>query len=243
MLRQLLRRLRHSARARAILAWLIHWYLRLVYRTTRWEIIGAELREAGRSNQLRGLIAIWHGRVAMVVTEMRSETVVEATMSRNLDGDLVCRVAESFGIGTIRGSAANPDKPGRDKGGREVATGALEALARHDRVLVSFTPDGPRGPRQRCKAGMSTVAARAQVPIITFAFATRWAIVLESWDRFMLPLPFGRGAIGVGGPIPPPADGSADALERHRHALETALNEITARCDRQVGRLPMEPAA
>ena len=52
-----------------------------------------------------------------------------------------------------------------------------------------------------------------------------------SWDRFLLPYPFGRGLFLWGQPIwVPPAATEAD-LESKRVELEEALNRITAEAD------------
>jgi hypothetical protein len=57
-----------------------------------------------------------------------------------------------------------------------------------------------------------------------------------SWDRFLLPYPFGRGLFLWGKPIRvSPAATEAD-LESKRIELEEALNRITAEADESVER-------
>jgi lysophospholipid acyltransferase (LPLAT)-like uncharacterized protein len=59
-----------------------------------------------------------------------------------------------------------------------------------------------------------------------------------SWDRFLLPYPFGRGLFLWGKPIwVSPAATAAD-LESKRIELEEALNRITAQADEAVLREP-----
>jgi len=57
-----------------------------------------------------------------------------------------------------------------------------------------------------------------------------------SWDRFLLPYPFGRGLFLWGKPIwVSPAATEAD-LESKRIELEEALNRITAEADDAMAR-------
>jgi hypothetical protein len=65
----------------------------------------------------------------------------------------------------------------------------------------------------------------------------------ESWDQFVLPLPFGKGALIWSDPIaPPPMDASDEQIEAVRLALEIEMNRIAAEADRIAGVKPIEPA-
>jgi lysophospholipid acyltransferase (LPLAT)-like uncharacterized protein len=105
------------------------------------------------------------------------------------------------------------------------ATG-LRALLRllRDGELIMITPDGPRGPRRMAAPGVAQLAAASGVPVLPCAAATSRRIVLRSWDRAMLPLPFGRGVLVFGTPIAVPRGGAEAALP----TIEAAL---TAACD------------
>lgn len=56
----------------------------------------------------------------------------------------------------------------------------------------------------------------------------------ESWDRFLLPYPMGRGLFIWGKPIWVPRDASAETQEAKRRELEEALKAITAEADAAV---------
>lgn len=57
-----------------------------------------------------------------------------------------------------------------------------------------------------------------------------------SWDRFVLPYPFGRGLFIWGKPIYVHADAQAEDLEAKRLELESVLNRITAEADEAMDR-------
>jgi hypothetical protein len=69
-------------------------------------------------------------------------------------------------------------------------------------------------------------------------------VVDKSWDHFVFPLPFGRGALIWGNPIAPPSPGASDAeIEAVRAQLEAELNRISAEADRIAGIPVIEPAS
>jgi len=76
---------------------------------------------------------------------------------------------------------------------------------------------------------------------VTWSTSNR--IVFDSWDRFILPLPFGRGALIWTDPIAPPAmDASEAEFEAVRLKLENEMNRIAAEADRIAGVAVIEPA-
>ncbi len=111
--------------------------------------------------------------------------------------------------------------------------------------VIAMTPDGPRGPRMRVKRGPIQLAKIAGAPMMAVTWATTNRIVFnKSWDQFVLPLPFGKGALVWGDPIaPPPMDASDAEIEAVRLALEAEMNRIAAEADRIAGVTPIEPAA
>jgi hypothetical protein len=64
---------------------------------------------------------------------------------------------------------------------------------------------------------------------------------MRSWDRFLLPLPFGRGVYAWGEAIEVPRDADAPAREAARRELEDRLNALTTEADRICGHRPIEP--
>ena len=130
----------------------------------------------------------------------------------------------------------------RDKGGAEAYVAAAREL-RQNGALIAITPDGPRGPRMRAQEGAARLASVQGAPVIAVGFSVRWGWNLASWDRFLLPLPFGRGAIIYSEPRLPPEDGSPQALARFREALEGDLNDVANRADDICGRARVLPEA
>ena len=237
-----LRTIRSSRLLRAVVASLGAVYIRLVGWTVRWRFDGTAARDAIRSGKGRYLVPVWHGRLLTIPTQKSRALNAHALISANRDGDIIAACVAKFDVPSVRGSSWNKNKADRDKGGREAMEAARALLTAHDDVTVVLTPDGPRGPRMRCQKGIAALSALTGAPVVPFAYATRRAKVLRSWDRFMVPFPFDRGAIVFGDPIPAPDKGDPASLEAHRLAIEAALLAATRRADLICGREPTAPA-
>ena len=75
-----------------------------------------------------------------------------------------------------------------------------------------ITPDGPRGPAEVMPMGPALLAARRRAPgAFWWAGGRGRRSRLKSWDRARIPLPFGRGAVVLEGPLSPPDAARGDA--------------------------------
>jgi hypothetical protein len=160
-------------------------------------------------------------------------------ISNNRDGDLIAAIVGRFGVEAVRGSTYDREK-GRDKGGKQAYQAGREAL--EGGAVLAITPDGPRGPRMRAQAGAAQLAIATAAPVVPIGFSVRRGRFARSWDRFLIPLPFGRGAVVYGRAMTPPPPGDPRALARFRRAVEEALTAVTDRADALCGRAPVAPA-
>jgi lysophospholipid acyltransferase (LPLAT)-like uncharacterized protein len=214
--------LRHPA-VQTGLARLLGQYLAFTYRTTRWSVVGqAHVATFALSGQPL-IAAFWHERLPMMPMLWRSVHrrypatagwKLHVLVSRHRDGRFIGEVVSRFNLVMVHGSTS--------RGG---ASG-LRALRRvlQDGSPVAITPDGPRGPRRQAAPGVAQLAALTGAAVMPTAAATTRHRLLPSWDRMMLPLPFGRGVLVCGEPIMVPREDTAEAVAR----IEAALN---AACD------------
>ena len=68
-------------------------------------------------------------------------------------------------------------------------------------------------------------------PVVPVAFAARPARTLDTWDAFMVPVPFARCALVFGDVV---RVGAEDDRDEARVRLEHALTATTAAADRAV---------
>ncbi len=229
------RRLLKSRRVQAAGALVLGLYLDLALRSTRWTTEGQGFLEPYLSGGAV-IVASWHERLPLIpALWMRArrrypQRAVAALASRHRDGRFLGTLLERFGVRMVHGSTDIDSKAGRrrDRGGAAGLRALLAALGEGAAVVI--TPDGPRGPRRVAAPGVALLAAMAQVAVLPASAQLRWRITLKSWDKMVLPLPFGRGVLVCGAPILVPADEAAAFLPRIELALTEALERADALC-------------
>lgn len=203
-------------------------YARLVARTTRWEREGDAHFQGLIGSGAPFICAFWHARLLMVFSilpEMGRPGT--AMVSAHRDGEVIARTLERLGVGAVRGSAQDPDKPAKAKGGAGALRGLI-GLARSG-ANTAITPDGPRGPARVAQPGVAQLARLTGLPVLPVAWATARGRTLSTWDGFVLPFPGGRGVWVFGAPVR--VGRGAAAVEAGRAEIEAALNAVTDRAD------------
>jgi len=214
-----------------VVVYLFVTYIRFVYWTTRWEIINPDIRDRFTLGEEPMIMTCWHGRIGMMAKSYKDPKQMHVLISIHRDGEMIARFIEVMGYPTVRGSTS--------KGGTEALRTMVKLLK--NKQSVFFTPDGPRGPRMRAAPGIVTLARLTGAPMVPATFATEKRKVSKSWDRFVLPLPFGRGVFAYGNPIYVPRDADETAMERYRLQIETELTELVQHTDTLVGQTKIEP--
>src|SRR5690606_25724465 len=100
----------------------------------------------------------------------------------------------------------------------------------------------PRGPRMRADGGVIALARLSGAPVLPAAVSVSRRIVLDTWDKLIFGLPFGRGAMVWGTPIAVPRDAGPQECERLRLALEGELNAASRMADEMTGHEAIAPA-
>lgn len=228
----MLKRLLKNEGLRRFLCWVGALYIRLVCNTNRWEVVRGDIPQAFWRDGKPFILCFWHGRLLMMPHSWERDRQIHMLISQHRDGKLIANTVRHFGIKWLAGSSS--------KGGAQALRTMLKAIKSGE--WVGITPDGPRGPRMRASEGIINVARLAGVPIIPATFSTSGGAVLNTWDRFLVARPFGRGVIVWGDPIEVDRHAPPDALEDARRRVEEGLNAITEEADRLTGRTPVKPA-
>ncbi|MGE4220068.1 MAG: lysophospholipid acyltransferase family protein [Alphaproteobacteria bacterium] len=230
-MKRLFKRVLKTERVRVGLCWLAAQYIRFVHATGRWSVLNEDspnrVHEAGGSF----VLAFWHGRLLMMAYAWRHRHRVKILTSGHRDGRMVGMTMSHFGVDSVVGSTG--------KGGAAAVVALVRELRRG--TVIGLTPDGPRGPRMRAGSGFLAVARIARVPIIPLTMSCSRAILLGSWDRFMVPLPFARGVFVWGEPIHIPPDADDAEMERLRRRLEDEITALQNRGDSMMGRALVQP--
>jgi len=210
------------------LARLVALYLRLVWATTRWTLVGEEHARPFADRPM--ILAFWHERLPLAAlgwrllaqrVPQREGRRAQVLISRHRDGRLIATAVRPFGIDVVHASSS--------RGGAAGLRGLARILAGGGVAVI--TPDGPRGPARIAAPGVAQLAALAGVPVLPCGVASSRMRLAGSWDRMRFPLPFARGVAVMGAPVTVPRDGAEAALP----AIAAALTEACDRADALAG--------
>lgn len=220
----MLKRLVKSPAAQWLLARLVLLYTRFAYATTRWHLEGAEhVRPHIEGKPV--IVAFWHERqplmpmLWMLARREGSKARVHVLISRHRDGRFVSAIMNGFGMENVAGSTS--------RGGAAGVRNLCALLAAGDHIAI--TPDGPRGPRRVAAPGVAQIAALAGVRVLPCAAQSSRHFCLSTWDRMVMPLPFGRAVIVCEPTIAVPRDGWREALP----AIAAAMTRAAEKADRE----------
>lgn len=183
------------------LAGLFTGYLRLVYATSRWTREGQEKAQAVWDAGGPAILCLWHQGIPISRPTWdltKGAQPLRILISRSSDGEFITRTMANLGLGAIRGSRKKTES-GKDKGGSAALRESLRWLKGD--TAVAITPDGPHGPARIMGEGAPMMAAMAGAKVLLVGLAWRSCLRAPSWDRTILPLPFGRGAMVWDGPF------------------------------------------
>lgn len=155
--------------------------IRFLLITLRIKVINGEAISNLAREKKNFVAAFWHGSM-MIGWFLHRSGNAAALVSQSKDGDVLAAILEKWNYNVVRGSSST--------GGSDALT-AMIFLMREDYSLV-ITPDGPRGPICKMKAGAVITAKRSNVPFFLVGIGIKNKIILKSWDRFEVPKPFSK---------------------------------------------------
>ena len=222
-----------SAPVQSLLGYAVAGLMWLFHLTVRWQrLIDPETQRLLDADK-PVILCMWHGRMFFLSGGWpKPPRQLGVLASAHRDGQMIARGAAAFGYDTAAGSS------------RRGGATALRRVSRmlEDGVSVVITPDGPKGPRMRLKAGAVKAAQMTGAPLVALTGSARPRKVFGTWDRFCLPWPFARAVIHFGPPIYVPRDADAPTLETKRRAIEDSLNQLTNAAERALGQEEIKAA-
>jgi lysophospholipid acyltransferase (LPLAT)-like uncharacterized protein len=224
-----------SPRVQGALAVILSTYLDFALKTTRWTFENRGPADVAVAAP-KGIIGcFWHGRIPLgpACREVLAHKPRKVIISLSPDGEFIARAMARLSFPAIRGSSARKDDAANAKGG----AGAMMESVRFLRSggVVAITPDGPRGPAEVMAAGAVTLARVSGAPVFLFGLHAKPGFSLNSWDRTLFPLPFGKGAVVFDGPLYAPRDADDEAMEALRLDWQARLTAANARAEALLG--------
>ena len=134
------------------------------------------------------MICVWHGRLIFPSWYLKKKlNNIYAVASNNYDAEIMSEILKKWGYNLIRGST--------NKGGKLVREEMKQIF--DNGGLVAITNDGPKGPKKIAKKGSISIALKCKANIITITGSASKYWEFNTWDKFMLPKPFGKISIVI----------------------------------------------
>ena len=168
------------------------------------------------------IVLSWHGRIIFVPPTPWSNRV-KILVSASEDGDMLVRYLSKFGYEFVRGSSR--------RGGEAAKELLLQALKEGYDIFI--TPDGPTGPYHIVKPGAIELALASGAPIFLLMVTSTKYFQFKTWDRFCIPLPFGKVFVFLFGPYWIRSKDDLSFIQDEMEKLEREIDWIA-------GRLPDE---
>jgi len=167
-----------------LVSYLIAGYVYFVGFLTRFIYVKNKESEILDDNK-QVIYAFWHNQQSFLLFPYRKRGKISVLVSMSSDGEYIARSLPKFKMKATRGSSS--------KGGFSALRGLIEDAKKG--YNIALTPDGPRGPIYIATPGIIYLASKTKLPIIPGAVDCSHKFHVNSWDKFQVPLPFGKCAI------------------------------------------------
>lgn len=202
---------------RTLIPWAAHALSHGAISTCRLSVEnGAYFEERARAGK-NMIFTSWHSRLVALPYYYYYRygfTNLSIMVSKSEDGEMFKGLLERYKIHTVRGSTS--------RGG----TSALKTMIREARAGrdTAISLDGSKGPRYRAQMGVLLLAQVTGLPIVPLTFDATWRVKMNTWDKLIVPLPFGRIYGVFADPLFIPRE--EKDLEPYRVQLEHTMHEI-----------------
>ena len=173
-----------------IVPFILQLFVRFIYLTNKKTY---HTTDALKDNE-NFIISMWHGDLLMQpfnYQNFRPKGTVKGMISEHRDGEAIRKTVEFLGIGSVSGSST--------RGGVKALIGAIKSIKQG--IDIAITPDGPRGPIYSVADGVVVISQKTKVKILPFSSVPSKYWQIKSWDKFIIPKPFGKIDFYIGEPI------------------------------------------
>ena len=168
------------------------------------------------------LAVAWHQDYLLGPFTFRNYNIVTMA-SRGEWGEVMAAFLKRIGYTAVRGSGS--------KGGKEALAEIIEYFHTNNRIFCAFAADGSKGPRHKLQKGMIIIAKECGTPVYPVKTWAKRKILLSTWDRTLVPLPFNECIYFAGDPVYVPPDATQDVMETKRQELEDNLMKLVERAE------------
>ena len=189
-------------------------YIYITKITSRIKYENIHIPEYYWKNNKPFILAFWHSQLMTISYTWKIKKTMNILASSHSDGRFGAIVAKYFKLKNIE----TPSKK------NSVALRRIFKLLKN-KNYIAITPDGPRGPKEKVSEGIIKIAKSSKVPIIAVGFSSSKNFKLNSWDSFLISLPFSRCSFVWSKPLEIPEDLKEEHLLSYQNILEKKIKQ------------------
>jgi len=197
-------------------------YMHFVFLTSKRIFYNFDQLKKLNSEGANILGAAWHQDAVFGPFAFRNVKVM-TMVSKSDFGEIMALIIRAIGYIPIRG--------GSSMGGGDALAEVIEYFRSEGRLFCALAADGSRGPFRIAKKGIIVLAKECGAPIYPVRTGARWKILLRTWDRTIIPLPFNLLVYFCGEPVRVPPDATLEVIEAKRQELEDRLMGLVKRSE------------
>ena len=197
-----------------ILAFIVFLYIYLVKFTSSIKLENQKIPEKYWDTKKPFILAFWHSQLMMISFSWKFDQKLNVLASGHSDGRFGSIVGSYFDLNNI--ATYNNKK-------QSTLRPLIELI--NKKKYIGITPDGPRGPKEKVSEGIIKLAKYSSIPIIPIGFWSSNNFKLNSWDSFLVTLPFSKCSFVWGDPIIISKDQSENKIESYKQLLEKKISE------------------
>jgi len=159
------------------------------------------------------ILVFWHSQLLMINYSWMNKDKLNILASGHNDGQFGAIIANYLGANTITVSNKK----------RKINIRPIFELLKNNQC-IAITPDGPQGPKEKISEGVIKIAKQTKVPIIPIGFWSSKNFNLNSWDSFLITLPFSKCSFVWGKDINIPENLEDKDINKYKRILEEEIN-------------------
>lgn len=227
--KHILRRIFYTDIGQEIICYVIIFYIKIVHLSSKINILGSNYAMDRFKNNQPVIICSWHHQIMMSpfvasqIKKVNRTKRIASLASKHGDGRFVGKIMDKYGVNNISGSSRDGRKADRGidmYGLKEIFRAIKNGLG------IAITPDGPRGPSQKINGEVIKIAEITGAPIVPVGIGYSTYVSLDSWDKFKIPLPFGKVNYYYGEPFLVGKNLSEEEIQNLNLKLEDAINFV-----------------
>ncbi len=170
--------------------YILYYAVNVLCKTLRISFVNRAAIDKLEGNKQNYILAFWHGTMLLPWYLNRNKKFA-AIVSMSKDGELLSKILRRWNYNIIRGSSSV---------GGDIALGIMVDFAKNNNS-IAITPDGPKGPVLKLKAGAVVTAKKSGLPLVLLGVGYKNKKLLNSWDSFQVPLFFTKANVFFSEPI------------------------------------------